>query len=168
MTFATPSENLNGIHYGDAVALRASTWKLATLGGEQFSDGLVQGLRGLGKPFLQAFNAYGPTETRFCSNVTEVYHNESISTHSSVPAGRTLTNVSVYITDDALNSLLTEASCEIVIGAADLDPPHMWRQHVTRHTLRVQHASFNGRVALTAIAAGCLADQHRCRYRRGQ
>lgn len=126
-TYGTPSEYFSWLKYGDATALKESSWKTALVGGEPLGSSLLKEFATLGKGDLRFHHMYGTTESTFCAAVTELdYVKEagldptapSRSRQLNYPAGMALPNYSLYILDEQKRPLPAGLQGEVYIGGA--------------------------------------------------
>ncbi|PGH16793.1 hypothetical protein AJ80_05108 [Polytolypa hystricis UAMH7299] len=118
-TCCTPTEYLAWIRYGSSEQLKMSSWRLAVTGGEAISNQVIQEFRALGKPDLQLFNCYGPTETTIGCGDAEILYNKVETNIDTLDFPlRATRNYSVYIVDDHLNPVPADVPGEVVIGGA--------------------------------------------------
>lgn len=88
-TLGIVSEVLALLRYGHEQLKRASSWRIALVGGEQFKPQLAAQFASLQLPELRLFNAYGPTEASIMASIGEVaYTDPSVAEKAQVSIGK--------------------------------------------------------------------------------
>ncbi|TDZ24970.1 Polyketide synthase-nonribosomal peptide synthetase [Colletotrichum orbiculare MAFF 240422] len=114
-TTATPSEAISWIEYGNAAALRTSSWTKLLSGGEPVRESLTNSLRKVDNPSLELVDCYGPTEITFCCGTRTVdYRRETAPAETS--GFETWPNYSVYILDANRKPVPAGVLGEIAVG----------------------------------------------------
>lgn len=114
-TMATPSEYSGWINYASSTLSQAQHWRLANIGGEGWSSNLRDSFDDLLLPNLELQNCYGPAESCvWCTRCKIQYPAET----TLIPAGRALSNYSLYIVDRKSDVVPTGILGEILIGGA--------------------------------------------------
>ncbi|KAI9771201.1 MAG: putative Hybrid PKS-NRPS biosynthetic cluster [Geoglossum umbratile] len=116
-TLGTPSEYISWFRHGDSKALQNSQWKVACSGGEKATENLRHEFRTLGKPELQLFDCYGPTEVSFCSHSARLaYADHQDGLNNTDSAFQVWPHYSVYVVDDTLRPVPVGVPGELLVG----------------------------------------------------
>jgi len=104
--------------------------KAIVLGGETLSGALVNAIRERA-PECDVVNHYGPTETTVGVVTFAVPESEGASLLATVPLGRPLGNLEIYILDEFLKAVPKGTSGEIYIGGAGVTRGYLGRPDLT-------------------------------------
>lgn len=85
------------------------TWRIAISGGDTLRKEFIKKIA----KKIRVFNTYGPTETTVCASYYEYNENYDLD---SIPVGRPINNVNIYILDDNLNVMPDGEIGEICIS----------------------------------------------------
>ena len=80
---------------------------------------------------IRIINGYGPTETTICSSIYYVDNNSRNST-STIPIGKPISNVNLYILDKSQNLQPIGLSGELCISGAGLARGYLNNEALTR------------------------------------
>ncbi|KAF2969820.1 hypothetical protein GQX73_g3786 [Xylaria multiplex] len=132
ITYATPTEYKSWLRLEYRDVSPVLSWRLALLGGEKVTEGVLHLFRQGGYPNLRLFNIYGPTETTCGSTKTELlYKNPSGST--VIPVGRASANECFYILDQEKRNLLPCGQVgEIAIGGVGVAMGYLNKDDLTQ------------------------------------
>ncbi|KAM3566124.1 hypothetical protein ARSEF4850_000869 [Beauveria asiatica] len=114
-TTATPSEYSNWIGFASETLAKASSWRIANVGGEGWNSNLRDSFANLKLPELVIRNNYGPAEASVWATRHPI---EYPGKGTLIPAGPALPNYSFYIIDKKNNVVPTGVQGEILIGGA--------------------------------------------------
>lgn len=114
-TTATPSEYSNWIGFASATLSKASSWRIANVGGEGWNSLLRDSFAPLNLPKLKIRNCYGPAESSVWATREFIPYPGK---DTLIPAGTALANYSFYIIDKKNNVLPVGVQGEILIGGA--------------------------------------------------
>jgi amino acid adenylation domain-containing protein/FkbM family methyltransferase len=104
--------------------------KRLVLGGEASDWDLIKKIRAL-RPECQVFNHYGPTEATVGALTYAVGQEPGTTGLATVPLGRPLANMQVYVLDDRGQLLPTGVAGEIYIGGAGVTRGYLNRPALT-------------------------------------
>lgn len=124
-------------------------------GGEALTPQIVT--RFLGRSLARLYNVYGPTEAIIDSTY---WRCENPAAHSTIPIGRPIQNVQVYILDDLQNLLPIGAAGDLYIGGSGLARGYVGRADLTAEKFvpdPFSHAP-GGRIYKTGDRARYLSD----------
>ncbi|HEU5231005.1 MAG TPA: amino acid adenylation domain-containing protein, partial [Ktedonobacteraceae bacterium] len=130
----TPSQFATLIHYVEQHDLEAlSSLRILVLGGEALTTELARAARRLLPAHCQLFNEYGPTETTISCSIFPVTE-QALATYANLPTmpiGRAITNMNVYVLDRTLNPVPPGVTGEIYIGGLGVGGVYLNRPQLT-------------------------------------
>lgn len=102
-----------------------TSWKIAISGGDTLRKEYIRKI----SDKLRIFNTYGPTETTVCASYYEYKREYSIS--ESIPIGKPIKNVKIYILDDNLKEVNDGEIGEICIAGKGVSEGYLNQKEKT-------------------------------------
>ncbi|KAH8723490.1 putative hybrid NRPS/PKS enzyme [Phaeosphaeriaceae sp. PMI808] len=133
------------LNYGYEELRKCSSWRIAMVAGELFTNTLLKQFRALNQDGLKIINAYGPTEASICNAMHEIVFNDYDNSEAIIPIGKAIPDHSVYIVDEECKPVPIGWPGEIVVcgpGVASgyLNQPNLSKERF-KQLLSVGHVS---------------------------
>lgn len=115
---ATPFELSQWIAHGSFYLSSATSLRYIFSSGEALSESVVRGIQGLNHSGLRLINAYGPAEAGVVTSTEIDISTASTDAQFTIPIGRPLANIAVYVVDKHLRPVPAGVNGEILIAGA--------------------------------------------------
>lgn len=130
---------------------RIPSLRLIVMGGEACKPALANKLRGKAR----VINEYGPTEVTVASTLYEI--SEKIEPGMSVPIGKPLANLKLYVLDDHLNLIPKGVKGELYIGGVQVSEGYVNKPELTAERF-IENPYGEGRLYRTGDIVRWLPD----------
>ena len=107
--------------------------RLVLVGGEKASTAAVNAWRRLGRGRCRWVNIYGPTECTVNATVYEPDFSTGRDIEGEIPIGKPISNVKIYLVDDALEPVPVGVPGELYIGGAGVSGGYLRAPELTTH-----------------------------------